>query len=129
MGNCAAADLCHGGPPNHWNFVVRPETSDQVSEFFRRLAVRHTMRWHAHYETGGTGHLYQGRFKSNPVQSDGHLLTMMRYVERNSVGLNFIKMAEEWHWSSTYFAASQTMNDSGWRFLTMRLCHETGVRG
>ena len=25
--------------PNHWHFVVRPETSDQVSEFFRRLTV------------------------------------------------------------------------------------------
>lgn len=48
---------------NHWHFVVRPTTSDQVSEFFRRLTVRHTRRWHAHFKTGGTGHLYQGRFK------------------------------------------------------------------
>jgi putative transposase len=45
--------------PNHWHFVVRPETTDQVSEFFRRLTVMHTMRWHAHYKTGGTGHLGQ----------------------------------------------------------------------
>ena len=30
---------------NHWHFVVRPETSDQVSEFFRRLTVMHTIRW------------------------------------------------------------------------------------
>jgi len=31
--------------PNHWHFVVRPETSDQVSEFFRRLTVmRHVER-------------------------------------------------------------------------------------
>ena len=40
--------------PNHLHFVVRPETSDRVSDFFRRLTVMHTMRWHAHYrkETG-----------------------------------------------------------------------------
>ena len=44
--------------PNHWHFVVRPTTDDQVSEFFRRLTVMHTMRYHAHYKTGGTGHLY-----------------------------------------------------------------------
>ena len=75
--------------PNHWHFVVRPETRDQVSEFFRRLTVMHTMRWHAHYKTSGTGHLYQGRFKSFPVQTDGHLLTVMRYVERNPVRANF----------------------------------------
>lgn len=77
--------------PNHWHFVVKPTTDTQVSEFFRRLAVTHTMRWHAskvcrsnlpestsytlsHDKTGGTGHLYQGRFKSFPVQDDEQLL-------------------------------------------------------
>jgi putative transposase len=88
--------------PNHWHFVVRPETADQVSEFFRRLTVMHTMRWHAHYKTGGTGHLYQGRFKSFPIQSDGHLLTVMRYVERNPVRADFIELAEDWEWGSAH---------------------------
>ncbi|MEZ6128738.1 MAG: transposase [Planctomycetaceae bacterium] len=81
--------------PDHWHFVVRSETSNQISEFFRRLTVMHTMRWHAHYETGGTGHLCQGLFKSFPIQSDGHLLTVMRYVERNPVGGNFAELAED----------------------------------
>ncbi len=99
--------------PNHWHFVVRPETSDQVSEFFRRLTVMHTMRWHAHYETGGAGHLYQGRFKSFPIQSDGHLLTVMRYVERNPVRANFIELAEVWQWSSAY-ARRQPVDERRW---------------
>jgi putative transposase len=42
--------------PNHWHFVVRPMADDQLSEFFRRLTVTHTMRWHAHDHTGGSGH-------------------------------------------------------------------------
>jgi putative transposase len=99
--------------PNHWHFVVRPETSDQVSEFFRRLTVMHTMRWHAHYKTGGTGHLYQGRFKSFPIQSDNHLLTVMRYVERNPVRANLIELAEEWKWSSAY-VRRHSPDESGW---------------
>ncbi len=99
--------------PNHWHFVVRPETSDQVSEFFRRLTVMHTMRWHAHYETGGAGHLYQGRLKSFPIQSDGHLLTVMRYVERNPVRANFIELAEVWQWSSAY-ARRQPVDERQW---------------
>ena len=88
--------------PNHWHFVVRPTRDDQVSEFFRRLTVMHTMRYHAHYKTSGTGHLYQGRFKSFPIQSDDHLLTVMRYVERNPVRANFTDRAEGWEWSSAY---------------------------
>jgi putative transposase len=88
--------------PNHWHFVVRPDSSDQVSELFRRLTVMHTMRWHADYKTGGTGHLYQGRFKSFPIQTDGHLLTVMCYVERSPVRANLIELAENWQWSSAY---------------------------
>ena len=99
--------------PNHWHFVVRPETSDQVSEFFRRLTVMHTMRWHAHYKTGGTGHLYQGRFKSFPIQTDGHLLTVMRYVERNPVRANLVELAEDWQWSSAY-ARFQRADERRW---------------
>ena len=34
------------------------------------------------YHTVGEGHLYQGRFKSFPVQGDGHFLVVCRYVER-----------------------------------------------
>ena len=51
--------------PNYWHFIVRPTTDDQVSNFFQRLSVMHTMRYHAHYKTSGTGHLYQGRFKGS----------------------------------------------------------------
>lgn len=54
--------------PNHWHFVVWPRTENEVSEFFQWLTVTHSMRWHAHYHTSGSGHLYQGRFKSFPIQ-------------------------------------------------------------
>ena len=92
---------------------MRPEHDEQVSDFFRRLTVTHTMRWHAHYGTGGTGHLYQGRFKSFPVQDDEHLLTVMRYVERNPVRANLIDKAEEWKWSSAW-ARRQKPEERTW---------------
>ena len=44
--------------PNHWHFVVKPKNKNQVTDFFRWLTHTHTMRWHAHYHTEGTGHLY-----------------------------------------------------------------------
>jgi putative transposase len=88
--------------PNHWHFVVQPTDDKQVSEFFRRLTVTHTMRWHAHYKTSGSGHLYQGRFKSFPIQDDEHFLWVMRYVERNALRANLVEDAEEWTWGSAY---------------------------
>ena len=41
--------------PNHWHFVVQPRTDQQVTDFFRWLTHTHTMRWHAHHHTSGTG--------------------------------------------------------------------------
>jgi len=101
--NYFAIDVCGFSiMPNQWHFVVRPSTDSQVSEFFQRLTTTHSMRWHAHYKTGGTGHLYQGRFKSFPVQDDEYLLAVMRYVERNPRRANFVERAEDWTWSSAH---------------------------
>ena len=66
------------------------------------LTLTHTQRWHAHHHTTGTGHLYQGRFKSFPVQSDEHFLTVCRYVERNALRANLVKRAEDWLWNSLW---------------------------
>ncbi len=69
--------------PNHWHFVLRPTKDGQLTAFLRAVAHTHTMRWHAHHQTSGTGHLYQGRFKAFPLEDDEHFYTVVRYVERN----------------------------------------------
>jgi putative transposase len=88
--------------PSHWHFVVWPQTDDQVTNFFRWLAHTHAMRWRVSHHTVGYGHLYQGRFKSFPVQNDQHLLTLCRYVERNPLAAKLVKRAEHWPWSSLW---------------------------
>jgi putative transposase len=85
--------------PNHWHLVLRPAGDDEVSEFMRWLTLTHAQRWHAHYHTSGTGHLYQGRFKSFPCESDDrHFLALCRYVERNAARARLVERAELWRW-------------------------------
>lgn len=86
--------------PNHWHLVVWPRRDGELTAFVRWLTHTHAMRWHAHYQTGGTGHLYQGRFKAFPVSADDHLYTVLRYVERNPLRAGLVARAEEWRWSS-----------------------------
>jgi putative transposase len=88
--------------PNHWHFVVQPKTDTQVTEFFRWLTHTHTMRWHAHYHTEGTGHLYQGRFKTFPIEKDNHLRAVLRYTERNALQANLCDRAEDWKYGSLW---------------------------
>ena len=78
---------------NHWHFVLWPEREGQMTDFLRWLTHTHTRRWHAHYHTAGTGHVYQGRFKAFPVQEDSHLLTVLRYVERNPLRAGLVPHA------------------------------------
>jgi len=88
--------------PNHWHFVLWPREDGDLSEFMAWLTLTHTQRWHAHRHSAGTGHLYQGRFKSFPVQADDHFLTLCRYVERNALRANLVTSADEWRWSSLW---------------------------
>jgi len=80
--------------PNHWHMVLWPRKDGELSAFVRWLTHTHTMRWHVHHETVGTGHLYQGRLKSVPVQTDEHLLVVCRYVERNPLRAKLVERAE-----------------------------------
>lgn len=88
--------------PNHWHLVVWPQHDGELSRFTGWLTLTHTQRWHAHRHTTGSGHLYQGRFKSFPVQDDEHFLTVCRYVERNALRANLVRRAEDWRWGSLY---------------------------
>jgi putative transposase len=86
----------------HWHFVAWPREDDELTAFFRWLALTHAMRWRVAHHTVGYGHLYQGRFKSFPVQTDAHLLGVCRYVERNALTAGLVDRAEQWQWSSLW---------------------------
>ena len=86
--------------PNHWHLLVWPQTDGELSRFVGWLTLTHTQRWHAHRHSAGSGHLYQGRFKSFPIQADEHYYTVARYVERNASRANLARRAEDWRWCS-----------------------------
>jgi putative transposase len=92
--------------PNHWHLVLWPREDGELTNFVRWLTHTHVMRWHAHYGTAGTGHLYQGRFKSFPIQTDEHFYTVTRYVERNALRANLAVRAEQWRWCSLWHRVS-----------------------
>jgi putative transposase len=94
--------------PNHWHLVVWPRADDELSDFARWLTLTHTQRWHAYRESAGSGHVYQGRFKSFPIESDEHLFSVCRYVERNPLRAGLVRAAEDWRWGSLWRRVSGT---------------------
>ena len=88
--------------PNHWHLLVWPRHDGELSECLRWITVTHTQRWHAKRDSAGTGPVYQGRFKSFPVQTDAHFLAVARYVERNALRARLARRADAWRWSSLW---------------------------
>jgi putative transposase len=87
----------------HWHFVAWPRHDGDLSAFFRWLSHTHAMRWRVSHRTVGYGPLYQGRFKSFPVQPHGqNLRAVCRYVERNPLTAGLVRRAEDWRFSSLW---------------------------
>lgn len=69
-----------------------------ISRWMHWLLTTHSHRHHRGRES--SGRVWQGRFKTFPIQQDGHLLTVMRYVERNALRAGLAERAEDWTWGS-----------------------------
>lgn len=84
--------------PNHFHLAVWPAGDRDLSLSMQWLPAAHVRRYHKHYHT--SGHVWQGRFKAFPIQADDHLLTVLRYIERNPVRAGLVGRAQDWRWSS-----------------------------
>lgn len=83
--------------PTHFHLVLWPRQDGDLSRWMQWLLTSHVRRHHRRY--GSHGHVWQGRYKAFPIEQDGHLLTVLRYVDAiRSAGL--VGRAEEWPWSS-----------------------------
>ena len=70
--------------PNHWHLLLWPEHDGGSAIFMQRVTITDVRQWPQHRGFVGLGHVYQGRYKSFPVQSDEYLWVVARYVERNA---------------------------------------------
>ena len=82
--------------------VLWPKKDGEMTEFLRWLTLTHSQRLHAHRHTTGYEHIYQGRFKSFPVEQDQAALNVIRYVERNALRAQLVSRAQNWRWCSLW---------------------------
>jgi putative transposase len=84
--------------PNHFHCVLWPPGNDDMARWMDWLLTTHVGRYRKQY--GGSGHVWQGRYKAFPIEPNHHLRTVLRYVERNALRAHLVERAEDWLWSS-----------------------------
>ncbi len=81
---------------NHVHLLMKEE--EEIGNSVKRIAIRYAA-WHSRkYER--TGHLFQNRYISEPVENDSYFITVARYILRNPVKAGVVVKAEEYPWSS-----------------------------
>ena len=85
---------------NHWHMLLWPPDDDSMPAFMHWITVTHTKRWHAAHGTTGIGHVYQGPYKSFPVQSNQRYFKTLQYIEANPLRAEIVTDLADWQWSS-----------------------------
>ena len=84
---------------NHVHLLVHGE-AESVSLLMKKLGVNYAGWFNWKYER--TGHLFQDRYKSEPVEDERYLLTVFRYILRNPEKAGICRTSE-YRWSSCRF--------------------------
>ena len=87
-----------GRMPNHLHLALWPRPDGDVSRWMHWLMIAYVRRHLGRYRS--SGHVWHGRLEAFPIQEDGHLLAVLRYIERNPLRAGLVGRAEEWRWSS-----------------------------
>jgi putative transposase len=96
---------------NHVHLLINPgPKAANLALLMKRVAGRQTRYRNA--RDGRTGTLWEGRYKSSPIETEAYLLACGRYVELNPVRARMVKRPEQYRWSS--YRARAGLTEWGW---------------
>ena len=82
---------------NHFHLLIKQE-DESLDTIFRRICGKFVYWYNVKYDR--SGHLFQGRFRSEPVEDDAYLLTVLRYIHQNPVKAGLCEDVSEYTYSS-----------------------------
>ncbi|MDO7785874.1 REP-associated tyrosine transposase [Desulforamulus aquiferis] len=82
---------------NHLHLLIK-EGKEQIGDSIKRISVGYAQYHNRKY--GRTGHLFQNRYNSEPVNDEKYLLTVLRYIHQNPIKAGIVKVIGDYKWSS-----------------------------
>lgn len=99
LGKHATRCLAYCLMPNHVHLMLVPSSVDGLRATLSSAHTTYAQR--VNRAQAATGHLFQGRFASYPMD-EAHMMVAARYIENNPVKAGMVKQAEQWPWSSAH---------------------------
>jgi len=88
--------------PNHFHLVVWVANLAAISAYMHFVQCLHACDLRRCDRSRGHGHIFQRRYWNKPVEGNGYLMTVMKYVEANPVRAGLTDWAHKWEWSSMW---------------------------
>ena len=82
---------------NHIHLVIKQE-KESIEQILKRIAGSYVYWYNWKYYR--KGHLFQDRFRSEPIEDEKYLLTVIRYIHRNPVKAEITEKLEDYTYSS-----------------------------
>ena len=94
---------------NHIHLLIQ-EQKEPIEQIMKRIATRFVYWYNIKYQR--VGHLFQDRFKSEPVEDDAYFLTVLRYIHQNPLKAGLCKSINGYEYSSynAYFEKSDLID-------------------
>ena len=93
---------------NHAHLLVHSDAPQAISRMMHGLQRSYVLFFRKKYRW--TGHLFQGRFKSLPIDRETYLLECGRYIERNPIRAKMVEGPGDWPYSSYHVYASEKID-------------------
>lgn len=96
---------------NHVHLLIYVK-DEPLETIFRRIGSAFVYWYNSKYQR--VGHLFQDRFKSEPINTESYLMTVFRYILKNPVKAGICKSAELYPYSSCreYYYSEKGITDT-----------------
>jgi len=93
---------------NHFHMLLTPPSDEAMSLMMQSVGRTYVRYFNKRHNRSGT--LWEGRYKSSLIDSEGYLLTCMAYIDLNPVRAGLAESAEDFRWSSYKHLAGQSID-------------------
>jgi len=83
---------------NHFHLLVTPETGQALPQMMQAVGRAYVRYFNLRHQRTGT--LWEGRYRSNLIESERYLLACMVYIDLNPVRAGMVVQAGDFKWSS-----------------------------